>query len=241
MEEEEIAKLNNEISSLSNQIDILFESERAHLETISTLEKTIVELSENVSKAEENLLVCMRAKSDVEFNLSRANDSICALENTVEEHRKECHDLRLQVEALTNQLAADRMETYREDSPDINLSSLSMHTGSSGILAKTKAFSNPNSHKSNFQQKRAGVVSPTSDNYDRDRTGSMISIDLEDDVKSVAESGMCPSGEKVKAVSLSKADLTSEDVKGHSNLMAVNEVKIPPGSYLFSYMFIFIF
>ena len=217
-EDAEITKLKEEIAALCDQIDSLTETDTHNQEMISSLKSTVEELTVSVSTAEEKVLVSIRAKEDVESNLSRALETKLALEKVLTELKAEQRELQLQVEALTNQLTAEKMESYSSTSQDVNISSLPLSSGTSAMLARTRTVNNQIPYKSKHQDKKSLVSSGEGEEGsgdERDRSGSLISVDLQTD----------DAGKSSSSNSNIKRHYSHEGSVNTSNLMAVNEVR----------------
>ena len=116
-EDAEITKLKDEIATLCEQIDTFTAKESYHQERISSQQAVIADLTEAVAVSKEQLLVNARAAEDGANELARAQEVRGALEKVIEEVKAEHHELRLEAEALSNQLAAETRETYNNTSP----------------------------------------------------------------------------------------------------------------------------
>jgi hypothetical protein len=203
--------LKDEVSAFCDQIDVLTEAEVGSRETITSLKATVVQLTEALSAAEVNLLVSSRAVEDTESDLARAHESRSSMEKLVEELKLDQHELQLQVEALTNQLAAEKLETYSNISHDANLAALPGASAPSSMLSRTRSMNNqaPRDH--------------VGDHADfRDRADSMISVDLQD--TSETRQGSHSRDDEVSSQSRSFGHLTDKGAVHTSNLMVLNEV-----------------
>jgi epidermal growth factor receptor substrate 15 len=216
-EDAEISQLRDEITSLQNEYEVLSLTAKESSERNSILQASVDELTKALSEAEDRVEVSVRKTEDVENNLSRAHESRTALENVVSGLKVEVEDLQEQVEALTNQLEAEKLETFNNISQDVNLASLPGGSGTSAILARTRTLNNQSSFSSDHQRNNSAIRTKSEADGGIIRSvDSMSSKDIDDDG---GHSSIGPNGN-------STLDGLRDNVsmKTTSNLMAVNEV-----------------
>lgn len=207
--------MKDEIISLCSEIESLNDAAKHHDGEMCSLVKRIEELTCAVSAAEEKLLASARATEDAESDLARANTSRSALEKVVAKLKEDQSDLQLQVEALNNELAAEKFDHFNNTSQDANLSSL---PGAAGQSTSTGRARNNSSQGSQGKKQLGG---------ERDRAESLISVDLQEEggglLPHTSQSRDGESDYSATAATTSNHSFSNAG-QNRSNLMAVNEV-----------------